>query len=152
MKEDVLITIRGQQLIDGEDQGVVETISRGECRKRAGKYYVQYYESLVDGEPDVKSLMKLSPEEVAIRRKDAVKTELCFRLNLPKVTTYETPNGNFVITMRTTEFQYEESEAVIEVHLVYDLEIDGSVKQVSKVYIRVEDGEAAQVHLCDDAL
>ena len=73
MNKDVLISIKGLQYTVSEEEVEedkrVETLTRGQYYKRAGKHYVTFEESL-DGDKPVKSMVKFDKDSFEITRKE----------------------------------------------------------------------------------
>ena len=65
MTKDVLITISGMQMIDG-DNSDIEMITTGAYYMKNGKHYITYDEVLEGYEGKIRNLIKIQPDSMTL--------------------------------------------------------------------------------------
>lgn len=127
MNKEVLISIKGLQYTVSEETGEedkrVETITRGQYYKRAGKHYVTFEESL-DGSEPVKSMVKFDKDSFEITRKGPYNVRLGFEAGKKSYTDYRTPFGEFLLGIDTLAIDYAEEDKEITMAIEYDMEFN----------------------------
>ena len=127
MNKDVLISIKGLQYTVSEEEVEedkrVETLTRGQYYKRAGKHYVTFEESL-DGDKPVKSMVKFDKDSFEITRKGPYNVRLGFEAGKKSYTDYHTPFGDFLLGIDTLEIRYVESDSEILMAIEYEMEFN----------------------------
>ncbi|MBO4678435.1 MAG: DUF1934 domain-containing protein [Lachnospiraceae bacterium] len=138
MNKDVLISIKGlQYTVSEEKEGDtrVETLTRGQYYKRAGKHYVTFEEAL-DGDKPVKSMVKFDETSFEITRKGPYNVRLGFEAGKKAYTDYRTPFGEFLMGIDTTSIEYGEKENEILMRIEYDMEFNS--EQLGRCVIDVK--------------
>ena len=127
MNQDVLVAIAGLQYeIDAEE--TVEVISPGKYRKIEQTHYISYEETMAADEENEggvsKNLLKGSPDLVELSKKGYSNVNMVFETGKKTVTYYNTPFGNLLIGIYTTNIQITEKEEGLLVAIRYSLEMN----------------------------
>ena len=81
MDKEVLITLKGLQINEPVDTGVVEIVALGEYYEKNDKKYI-IYEEVVEGmEGKIKNIIKLSPTCMEVTKKGLTNTHMVFEEN-----------------------------------------------------------------------
>lgn len=139
MKKEVLIAVAGLQFEIDEDEAL-EVISPGEYYYRNGKHYV-LYEELTEDEGGIKggitkNTLKFSKEQVELRKSGFNNVVMNFETGKKTVTCYQTPMGNLMIGIDTTDIRVQELPEGIVVDVRYMLDINYS--HVSECAIKIK--------------
>ena len=79
MKKDVLIRVRGLQMMDTEDeQEPIEIVVPGQYYYRNGSHYLRYEEMMDDTAQPTVNYIKLSPQGVEVRKQGQVNVHMVF--------------------------------------------------------------------------
>ena len=90
MTKDVLITISGMQMIDG-DNSDIEMITTGAYYMKNGKHYITYDEVLEGYEGKIRNLIKIQPDSMDIIKSGLTNVHMTFEKNKKRLTCYATP-------------------------------------------------------------
>lgn len=125
MTKDVLVSIRGLQIMDDEDDAQpVELIAPGQYYCRNGKHYVLYDEVSEDDGSITKNRIKIHGNYVDITKKGVSNTHMIFEKNKKNVTCYETPYGNLMLGINANHIDLNETEETIDVKVGYILDVN----------------------------
>ena len=96
MKKDVLIRVRGLQMMDTEDeQEPIEIVVPGQYYYRNGSHYLRYEEMMDDTAQPTVNYIKLSPQGVEVRKQGQVNVHMVFEQGKKNMTLYSTPLEHF---------------------------------------------------------
>lgn len=127
MNQDVLVSIAGLQYeVDAEE--AVEVISPGKYRKIEDTHYISYEEAMEADENDEggvsKNLLKISPNQIELSKKGYSNVNMVFATGKKTVTYYNTPFGNLLIGIYTTNIRVTEKEEGLIATIRYSLEMN----------------------------
>lgn len=123
MTKDVLITIRGSQLMNGENDDI-EMIVKGAYYQKNRKHYLIYEEVLDGFKGVVKNVIKIQPDSVDIIKTGVTNVHMTFERNKKHLTCYATPLGGMMIGLNTREISVAEEEEEIAIRIQYSLDIN----------------------------
>lgn len=124
MTKDVLLSITGLRF-DAEAEEAVEVINRGEYYFKNGKHYIIYDEISEEAPNEItKCTVKLAGDKIEIIKNGDGHVHMSFELNKNNFSCYSTPFGDFMLGIKTTAIDLEESEGHISAQLRYDLDIN----------------------------
>lgn len=123
MTKEVLISISGMQVTDGE-QDDVEMITTGDYYRKNGKHYI-LFEEIPEGDDGVISnTIKIGPDKLDVIKRGVNNAHLTFEKNKKSTTCYATPVGDLMIGISTKEVSVEETEELLKVAVNYSLDIN----------------------------
>ena len=125
MTKDVLITMKGVQRMDGQEDET-EILTRGNYYWKNGKHYLLFESQMSESMAPVKMKVKIAPGCLDILMSGEVSTHLVFQENQPHRANYVTPMGTIVIDMEASKVLLEESEDRICLEFDYTLDLNGS--------------------------
>lgn len=127
MTKDVLISIKGLQLMETEGGGEepIEVITPASYFCKNGKHYI-LYEEVAEGIPGVtKNKVKITGDSlVEIMKTGLTNTHMVFEKNKSSITYYDTPFGQLLMGICTTDVEIEETENEIKADIWYELEVN----------------------------
>ena len=100
MKKDVLIRVRGLQMMDTEDeQEPLEIVVPGQYYYRNGSHYLRYEEMMDDTAQPTVNYIKMSSQGVEVRKQGQVNVHMVFEQGKKKYdslfdTVWNTSDGN----------------------------------------------------------
>ncbi|MGN0161190.1 MAG: DUF1934 domain-containing protein [Lachnospiraceae bacterium] len=148
MTKDVLVTVCGKQLVDGQSEDI-EVINVGTYHEKNGKKYIRYEEHMEDGSGVITNMIKISEDSVEMTKKGAVGAQMLFREKERINSCYDTPFGMLMMVVYTKKIECNVQENLVELTVAYDIEINGELMSDSNVYIKVEPRKTANVNLTE---
>lgn len=138
MTKDVLLSIQGLQMIDG-DENPVELMIPAEYYLKNDKHYVLYEETVPDMPAGtVKNIIKISGRQVDIMKKGAINAQLIFADQKKMQTCYSTPLGDLLVGIHTHQIQIDEADGRMDVAIEYLLEINGQDVAECAIHILIQ--------------
>lgn len=144
MTKDVLITISGSQVIDGES-GQVEMITTGDYYQKNGKHYVRYEEVMEGFDGVIKNTIKIWPNCMDIMKTGLTDVHMKFEKDQKRLARYITPMGEMLVGLSTKDISLDETDDSLTVRVQYSLDIDE--QHVSECSITVDIQSRAQAHV-----
>lgn len=122
MTKEVLMSLKGLQLEDGDDGQELETITAADYYRKNGSHYVLYDEVTEGFEDITKNMIKFHDTGLEVTKKGLINVHMVFEENQKNMTSYITPYGNILVGIDTGSVLVEESENQIKVQVAYTLE------------------------------
>ncbi|MCI9594295.1 MAG: DUF1934 domain-containing protein [Lachnospiraceae bacterium] len=146
MTKDVLITISGIQMSDG-DNSDVEMITTGSYYMKNGKHYITYDEVLEGYEGTIRNLIKIQPDSMDIIKSGLTHVHMTFEKNKKRLTCYATPMGDMMVGLNTKSILVSENEDSLKVMVEYSLDINYEHISECNIQVDIQSRSQAQVHL-----
>ena len=146
MTKDVLITISGVQLTDGES-GDVEMITTGAYYQKNGKHYILYDEVLEGYEGVIRNTIKIQPDSMDIIKTGVTNVHMTFERNKKRLTCYATTMGEMMVGLNTRNISIDESENSLKVRVEYSLDINYQHVSECNIVVDIQSRSQAQVNL-----
>ena len=98
MEKEVIISIRGMQQFEEEDQDSIELITAGRLsRAESGEYTLQYEESELTGLDGTSTRFLIQPRRVTLTREGQVNSQMVFEVGRKHLSLYDTPYGSMEV-------------------------------------------------------
>ena len=137
MNKDVLIHVRGLQLMETDDeQEPIEIVVPGQYYFRNGSHYLRYEEMLEDFSEPTINYIKISPKGIEVRKKGIVNVHMVFEQGKKNMTYYTTPYGTLQMGIAATNLELTESEE--NLHMKADYALDMNEEHVADCYLTVQ--------------
>ena len=137
MNKDVLIHVRGLQLMETDDeQEPIEIVVPGQYYFRNGSHYLRYEEMLDDSAQTTVNYIKMSSEGVEIRKQGQVNVHMVFEQGKKNKTFYNTPYGTLQMGIAATGLELKESKE--DNQMKVDYAIDMNEEHVADCYLTVQ--------------
>lgn len=136
MTKDVLISVKGLQLLSDNDQAEpIEVVTVGEYYFRNGHHYVKYDEVQEGFQGNTINYIKAADHAMEVRKKGISNVHMVFEEAKKNVTYYQTPFGNMQMGISATKVICSETEKNIDIHVDYALEMND--EHVADCFIQV---------------
>ena len=145
MTKDVLISISGIQIADGENSDV-EMITTGDYFLKNGKHYIVYDEVMEGFDGMVKNTIKIHPGCLDIMKKGIANVHMVFEEDKKNIECYATPYGDMMVGINTNHISIDESEDKLKVRVDYSLDIN--YEHVSECNIVVDVQSKSKAEIC----
>ena len=138
-KENYLISIVGEQMLDGETDKI-EVLTAGNFMKKKDHYYIGYKEYDEDNpETFFNKLIKVEDDTVTINRKGPMRSQLMLQRGRRHQCIYQTVAGDLSIGVftKTLENRLTEKGGVLEVS--YTLDFNTDLVSENRFVIKIEE-------------
>lgn len=136
MAKDVLVSVKGTQVIDGERDSI-EVITSGTWYEKNGKQYILYEETYEEMNAATKNVVKISPELVEVTKKGAISSRMVYERGKQHMSNYMTPMGLIVLGITTKDIFVEASEDTLQLEIQYAMEMNGQFVSESVLEMNV---------------
>ena len=128
MREQVLLSIRGSQLYEGQEPDVMELVTEGTWSRRAdGRQTISYKETELTGLEGTTTSVHIDGPKVILERKGSVNSQMVFEVGRKHLSMYETPYGSLSVGIDTRRMKNTLDEGGGELEIAYAIEIDNLV-------------------------
>lgn len=148
MTKDVLISITGIHMVDGDEGGDdVELITTGNYYVKNGTRYLLYDESMEGLDQPVKNVVKLKEDSLEIIKRGGINVHMTFRRGMTVMASYATPFGEMMVGITTERIHVEEENDRLYLRVEYLLDING--QQVSRCHITLDVRSRGEMVSCE---
>lgn len=139
MKKDVLISIRGIQKVDAE-QDTTELFTRGNYYRKNDHYYITYEESEATGFQGSRTTLKVEGERrVTLIRSGQVRSHLVVESGERNIGMYGTEAGDMVIGINTHQIRSGLTDSGGDLYFSYSLDINSSLISENEIFVSVRE-------------
>lgn len=137
MNKEVLIHVKGLQLMDPNDQDEpIEIVVPGEYYFRNGSHYLRYEERMEDFSEPTINYIKMSEKGMEVRKKGLVNVHMVFEQGKKNMTYYTTPFGTIQMGIAATHLDLKEEEDSLNMKVDYSLDMNEA--HVADCYLSVQ--------------
>ena len=148
MTKDVLIRVKGLQMMDETDQAEpIEVVTAGEYYFRNGHHYVKYDEMLEGFEENTINYIKVGENSMEVRKKGVTNVHMVFEQDKKNITYYQTPFGNIQMGISGAKVNCKETEDNIDIHVDYALEMNDEHVADCFIEVNIKPKHARDFHL-----
>ncbi|QDH21347.1 DUF1934 domain-containing protein [Saccharibacillus brassicae] len=131
----VLITIVSKQ-----DEETVKQTLAGQLFQKDNALYVRYEEPGANGSPGgVRTLVKVTQEELKVIRHGEVESEQSFRLGSSLPGFYRSPYARFALVTHTRDLRVRMQGAAGEIHWAYEMEVHDAISGHFAVSLTIQE-------------
>lgn len=145
--QDVLVSIRGMQMLPDASGDEVEVVTSGSYLRRDGKHFIRYEEVVEGMDGTIQNLVKLDEQGMEVTKRGLTNTHMIFQKDKKNITYYQTPFGNLQVGIAATSIDVKDNEKKIDVTVNYALDINYEHLADCTISMRVEPREAGAFHL-----
>lgn len=141
MTEDILVSIKGLQFLEGAESAEeeVEVISPGKYFERDGRHYVKFDEVVEGMDGRIQNLIKMNETSMEVTKKGLTNVHMIFEENKKNVSYYNTPFGNLLIGISAAKVNFRKEEHSIEAVVDYALEVNYEHLADCTITVKVRD-------------
>ncbi len=140
MEKEVIISIRGMQQFEEEDQDSIELITAGRLsRAESGEYTLQYEESELTGLDGTSTRFLIQPRRVTLTREGQVNSQMVFEVGRKHLSLYDTPYGSMEVGVSARKVRSTIGDGGGELEIDYAIEIDHAVAGYNLFHIEVKE-------------
>ena len=125
MKQDVLLSLRGQQSYPGQEPDVIELVTDGVLEKVDDRCWcISYQESDLTGMEGVTTTFRVEPGKVTLTREGKLRSQMVFQQGVRHESLYQMELGALMMTVCAESVSYDLRPEGGTVDLVYTIEIE----------------------------
>lgn len=147
MTKQVLLTISGLQMMDGETNEPVEIVTAGDYYFRNGKHYVLYDEVIEGTSGHIQNTVKIGPESLEVMKKGLSNVHMVFEKNKKNLACYDTPLGSMMVGIQTGHVEVQETEDNIDIQVKYALDINDEFLADCHIRMNIKSKDAGDFSL-----
>ena len=138
MEENVIISIKGSQLYEGQDPDVTELVTAGTLRREQEGYTIAYQETELTGLEGTTTKLRIEGPRVTLLRQGSVNSQMIFEVGRKHLSMYETPYGALAVGIETRRLKNTVDEAGGDLEIDYAIEIDNLLAGKSRFQLNVK--------------
>ena len=147
MTKEVLLTIAGLQLLEGEEGVPVEVVTAGSYYHRNGKHYILYDEVVEGCSGHIHNTVKIGEESLEVIKRGISNVHMVFEKNKKNVSCYATPFGNLTGGIMAHRIRIEERDTDIDVEVGYSLDVNDEYLADCSIQLNVKSKDAGDFRL-----
>ncbi len=147
MTKEVLLTIAGLQLLEGEEGVPVEVVTAGSYYHRNGKHYILYDEVVEGCSGHIHNTVKIGEESLEVIKRGISNVHMVFEKNKKNVSCYATPFGNLTVGIMAHRIRIEERDTDIDVEVGYSLDVNDEYLADCSIQMNVKSKDAGDFRL-----
>ena len=126
MKQNVLITLRGEQKYEQQDPETIELVSEGTLEQTETGWELRYEESDLTGMAGATTVFRFEPGRITLIREGSLNSEMVFEEGNFNESLYQMDFGALMITVCASKVQYDITEQGGTMDLTYAIEVEQS--------------------------
>jgi uncharacterized beta-barrel protein YwiB (DUF1934 family) len=144
-QDNVIISIKGSQIYDGQEPDVTELVTAGTLRAEDGGYTIAYQESELTGLEGTTTKLRIEGPRVTLMREGSVNSQMVFEEGQKHLSMYETPYGSLAVGINTRRMKNTLNENGGDLEIHYAIEIDNLLAGKSLFQLSVKQNPVARL-------
>ena len=138
MKQEVVLSIRGQQSYKGQEPEKIELVTEGTLEYRIGGWDVAYEESDLTGMSGVTTTFRVQPGKIVLSRTGKLNSQMVFEEGVTSESLYQLEFGALMITICASHVAFDLTEEGGTIDLTYSIEIEQSEAGVIEYHLDIQ--------------
>ena len=138
MKQEVVLSIRGQQSYKGQEPEKIELVTEGTLEYRNGGWDVAYEESDLTGMSGVTTTFRVQPGKIVLSRTGKLNSQMVFEEGVTCESLYQLEFGALMITICASHVAFDLTEEGGTIDLTYSIEIEQSEAGVIDYHLDIQ--------------
>ncbi|MGL4797112.1 MAG: DUF1934 domain-containing protein [Paraclostridium sp.] len=134
---EVSISVKTEQIDKLGNRDSMKVVSKGKIYDKKGDTYIVYKEKLGNEEELVTTTVKISNEELSIKRFGTLNSNMIFNKSKIYTSMYHTAQGIFEIKIDTKQLNIIKNESSIDISISYDINVVGLFEGHNNIKIEV---------------
>lgn len=128
MEENVIISIRGSQLYEGQEADKTELVTEGVLRAAPGEgCTITYRETELTGLAGTTTSLHIEGPRVTLLREGSINSQMVFEVGRKHLSMYETPYGSLAVAVDTQRLHNTLGPGGGHLEIHYAIEVDNLV-------------------------
>ncbi|MBR3646501.1 MAG: DUF1934 domain-containing protein [Lachnospiraceae bacterium] len=139
MNKEVLVSIKGIQTLESNQDDSMEIVTVAEYYLRNNKHYIMYEDWDDETKTSTKNLIKISDDLIEIQKRGTISTNMTFKCNEVNKSFYQTPFGDFSVEIDTKDIEMSIEEKNIDININYSLAINDQHVADNNIIININE-------------
>ena len=126
MKQDVVLSIRGEQAYADQEPDVIELVTNGVLEKSGDGWELSYEETALTGMEGVTTTFTVAPDRIILTRTGKLNSHMIFREGVTHDSLYQMEFGTLLLRVCASQVFFDITPEGGVIDLVYDIEIENS--------------------------
>ncbi|MDR3121701.1 MAG: DUF1934 domain-containing protein [Clostridiales bacterium] len=150
MEKNVIVSVVGLQINEGERPDLMELVTEGTYRKKGDAHYISYQESEMTGMEGTTTTIKAAGDELTLIRFGAVNSQFVFRQGKKHLSHYDTGFGSFTVDIMARNVEIDIGEHSGNIRLGYEMAINDGEMVFSDVLMQIREAAPGQAEFSAD--
>lgn len=137
MCDNVIISIKSNQIYDDREPDCIELVSAGTLEQTEGGYTISYQESELTGLEGTTTVLQVSEGQVTLLRQGGVNSVMVFEEGRQHVSVYETPEGTLAISVNTQRLRSALDAQGGDIEIQYTIDVNHAATGLNQFHIHV---------------
>lgn len=137
MCENVIISIKSNQIYEEREPDFIELISAGTLEQTEEGYTITYQESELTGLEGTTTVLQVSEGQVTLLRQGGVNSVMVFEEGRQHVSVYETPEGTLAISVNTQRLRSALDARGGDIEIQYTIDVNHAATGLNQFHIHV---------------
>lgn len=139
-KKKIWLSITGRTKHKEGMEDVIELVTAGEIYRKSNNDYIIYDETEVSGMEGTTTTLEIDGQKMSIMRLGSTNSHMTFEAGKKNFNTYETPYGDMVMSIYTSnlDIDYDNDDQPVDIRVDYNVEIKGLMKTTNELNIHVK--------------
>ncbi len=139
MEKDVIIQIKGTQVLADGQKDTMELVTQGTLKGQPGDFLLSYQESELTGLEGTTTTFHLERGQITLIREGTLDSTMVFRLGEKTYAPYNTPYGALVLGVDAQKVYTDLDEAGGNILITYLMEVEGQMVGENTFEVRVDE-------------
>jgi uncharacterized beta-barrel protein YwiB (DUF1934 family) len=139
MDKEVVISVRGSQIVGDTRMGVMELMTLGKYYKKENSYYITYNENEQFGVDFANTMLEVSDGTLKFLRHGLVNAQFIFQQGKRHISHYDTPHGSFTVSLFTNNVDIDIDDSGGEINIDYMFELDNGHSAVNDFHVTIRE-------------
>ena len=126
MKQNVVLSIRGEQSYAGQEPDVIELVTDGVLEWEGDHWHISYQESELTGLAGVTTTFRVEQGKVILTRTGNLKSQMIFEMGVPHDSLYQMAFGTLMLTVQAKFLYFDIVPDGGTIDLVYSIDIENT--------------------------
>jgi uncharacterized beta-barrel protein YwiB (DUF1934 family) len=144
MESNVILSVVGLQINDGDEPDVMEMITEGTYRKKGDAHYISYKESEWTGMEGTTTTIKATCDELTLIRNGSVNSQFIFQQGKKHLSHYDTGFGAVTVDILARNVEIDIGEHSGNIRLGYEMMINEGARIFNDVVMEIHDSHGRE--------
>ena len=138
MKNNVMLTIRGQQFYQDQDPEIIELVTEGSMVATEKGWQISYEESDLTGLNGVTTIFDVEKDTIILTRKGPLSSQMVFQKGVLHESLYQMEFGALMIAVCATKVSYDLNAQGGTIDLTYGIDIENTAAGVIEYHLDIQ--------------
>ena len=138
MKQNVVLSIRGEQSYAGQEPDVIELVTEGVLEKHGDGWDLSYEETALTGMEGVTTTFTIAPDKVILTRTGKLNSQMVFQEGIPHDSLYQLDFGALMLSVTALHINANIGLDGGQIDLTYKIDIENTAAGVIDYHLEIK--------------